>query len=53
MKGNLFSKSFTHRLYHGPTINNHVLDTLIDDLPNNDPMKNTIKSVYEKNGENG
>ena len=29
------------------------MTTLINDLPNNDPLKNTIKSMYEKNGENG
>jgi hypothetical protein len=29
------------------------LDTLINDLPNDDPLKNTVKLIYGKNGENG
>ena len=52
-KGNALSKQNIHRLYNGQKNNNHIMTTLINDLPNNDPLKNTIKSMYEKNGENG
>ena len=52
-KGNAFSKQNIHRLYNGNKNNDHIMTTLINDLPNNDPLKNTIKSMYEKNGENG
>ncbi len=53
-KGNALSRQNIHRLYNnGYRNNNHVWDTMINDLPNNDPLKNTIKSVYEKKGENG
>ncbi len=48
-KGNSFSKQSIHRLYIRRCNYNHVWDTLIDDLPDNDPLKNTIKSVYGKN----
>lgn len=52
-KGNVFSKQNIHRLYNGRCNNNHIMNTLINDLPNNDPLKSTIKSMFEKNGENG
>jgi hypothetical protein len=52
-KGNAFSKQSIHRLYNGRCNNNHVWDTLINDLPNNDQLKNTVKLIYGKNGENG
>ena len=52
-KGNALSRQSIHRLYNGRCNNNHVWDTLINDLPDNDPLKNTIKSVYGKNGQNG
>ena len=53
IKGNAFSKSNIHRLYNGHKNNKHIAETLINDLPNNDPLKNIIKSMYEKNGEKG
>ena len=52
-KGNALSRQNIHRLYNGHKNNDHIMTTLINDLPNNDPLKNTIKSMYEKNGENG
>ena len=52
-KCNALSRQNIHRLYNGRKNNNHIWDTLINDLPHNDPLKNTIKSIYEKNGENG
>jgi hypothetical protein len=52
-KGNVFSRQNIHRLYNGRCNNNHVWDTLINDLPNDDPLKNTVKLIYGKNGENG
>jgi hypothetical protein len=52
-KGNALSRQNIHRLYNGRCNNNHVWDTLINDLPNDDPLKNTVKLIYGKNGENG
>ncbi len=40
-EGNAFSKQNIHRFYNGRYNNNHVWDTLINDLPDNDPLKNT------------
>ncbi len=50
-KGNAFSRSNLHRLYN--TKKNDITDTLITDLPNNDPLKCIIKNQYENHGENG
>ncbi len=53
-KGNALSRQNIHRLYNNRyRNNNHVFDTLINDLPDNDLLKNTIKSVYEKSGQTG
>jgi hypothetical protein len=41
-KDNAFSKQNIHILYNGRCNNNHAWDTLINDLPDNDPLKNTI-----------